>query len=224
MRSLLGTIIVLMLLLAGAAWADEPAGQGTASGNATAATVPAGHPVAMPEGLTVELRKLEPLDCAYLEGTLFGDMDALFWQLAEQATEQGLLTDDTRWGSAYPDDMSQGVDETTRVFAGITIDPDAEVAEPLKRGTVAGGTYLVVQHRGDYATLGDTYTAVYTWAAKNGVTFGTPTLEYYVTDPESTPVEDWLTEIYFPFDHGALQAAYAGGDAAQTGADGQAED
>jgi len=210
MRSLLLLVAASFALLAAPVLAEEPAGDGAEPGESAA--MPAGHPVSIPEGLTVELREVEPLECAYLEGTLFGDMDALFGELYQVASDQGLLTDETQWGSAYPDDMSQGVDETTRVFAGITIDPAAEVTEPLIRGTLPGGAYMMVLHRGDYAQLGDTYTAVYTWAAENGVTFGTPCFEHYVTDPDSTPVEEWLTEIYFPFDHEGMKAAYAGED------------
>jgi effector-binding domain-containing protein len=215
MKSTMVFAVVLIAMLGGAARADGAVDEDTNSSQSTS-SMPAGHPIQMPEGLNVELREIESLDCAYLEGTLFGDMDALFGELYQVAGEQGLLTDDTQWGSAYPDDMSRGVDETTRVFAGITITPDAEVAEPLKRGTLPGGTYMMVQHRGDYKQLGDTYTAVYTWAAENGITFGTPSFEHYVTDPESTPMEDWLTEIYFPFDHEALKAGYSEEEEAST--------
>lgn len=209
-------ITLLLAISVNPALADEPAAEEEPASGATATAVPAEHPVALPEGLTVDLREIEAVECAYLEGTIYGDMEKLFGDLYSLATEQGLLTDGTMWGSAYPDDMSQGIDEGTRVFAGISVDPAAEVAEPLLRGTLPGGTYMTVQHWGDYEQLGDTYTAVFTWAAENGVTFGLPVFEHYVTDPETTPVEEWLTEIYLPFDHDAMQEAYAGEKPADT--------
>jgi effector-binding domain-containing protein len=30
-----------------------------------------------------------------------------------------------------------------------------------------------------------------------------PSFEVYVTDPETAPQEEWLTEIYLPTDHSA---------------------
>jgi effector-binding domain-containing protein len=209
MRAFLLLAATLLLALAGAAsasayedkegeHADKPAGM----------ALPAGHPIELPEGISVELREIEAIECAYLEGTLMGDMDALFGKLIKLAGEQGLINDETTWGSAYPDDMSQGVDETTRVYVGIGVGPEAEVTEPLLRGTIPGGMYLMAQHWGPYEQLEDTYIAVYTWAAEHGVVFGTPSFEHYVTDPDTTPVGEWLTEIYFPFDHEAMKAAF----------------
>lgn len=213
MRSILLLTATLLLALAGAAAADEHEGEGDGHRKEPMAmSMPAGHPVELPEGLIVELKEVAPLATAYLPGTILGDMDELFGELFELATEQGLLSDETLWGNAYPDDLSQGIDETTRVLAGITIDPEAEVAEPLKRGTIPAGTYVMVEHRGAYEELAGTYTAIYSWAAENGVVFGLPTFEHYVTDPGVTPVEEWLTEIYLPFDHEAMKATYMADD------------
>ncbi|MBN2081839.1 GyrI-like domain-containing protein [bacterium] len=168
--------------------------------------VPEGHPIVLPEGMHVELRQVPETPCAYLEGKIMGDMDALFDQLYDLALEQGLLTDDTMWGSLYPTDLTQGVDEETPVYCGITIPPGAEVSAPLLTGMLPAGNYLMVQHWGDYMEMEKTYNALYTWAAENGIQFGYPTFMNFVTDPDTTPVEEWLTEIYLPFDHEAMKA------------------
>ena len=89
---------------------------------------------------------------------------------------------------------------------------NAAVSEPLLTGMLPAGNYLMVQHWGDYLEMEKTYIAIYTWAGQNGIKFGYPTFEHYVTDPETTPVEEWLTEIYLPFDHEAMKAMTMGGE------------
>ena len=159
----------------------------------------------LPEGMQAELVEVEPMAIAYMEGLLLGDAEAQFTALAEEGDKQGLLGADTEWGSVYPDDLSRGVDDSTRRFAGFTLPEGKRAAAPLKMGKVFGGTYLMVLHRGSYDTLKDTYAEVFKWAALNGMNLETPTVEHYVTDPEATPVEDWLTELYFPFDNAGIK-------------------
>lgn len=225
MKAYILVTALLLLGLTGNALADTLEDEGSEQGGKPAAmAMPTGHPISLPEGLNAKLVELADIPVAYLEGTLQGDMNELFGRLQALAEEQGLLKEDTRWGSAYPDDMSQRIDENTRVFAGITIDPEAEVAEPLLRGTMLGGSYLMVEHRGEYAGLADTYLKLYTWAIQNGVTLAPPSYEHYVNDPGTTPAEDLVTEIYFAFDHKAMKAAYQAEEEAEdnAGSDGGA--
>jgi len=174
----------------------------------TYAEIPTSHPVDLIEGLNIELLMVPETRCAYMEGTVLGNMDELFGKVMAAAGVQGLFTADFKIGSMYPDDMSEGVDESTRVLCGMTIPADAEVSEPLMAGTIPAGMFLQVEHIGDYALLGDTYTKIYTWATENGVNFTPPTYEMYLTNPQTTPVDEWLTYIYLPFDHDAMKRAF----------------
>jgi AraC family transcriptional regulator len=64
---------------------------------------------------------------------------------------------------------------------------------------IAGGRALSAVHRGSYDTLGDTYAAIETYMADNGVASGGPPWETYLTDPGDHPdAADWQTEIIQP--------------------------
>lgn len=173
-------------------------------------------PYVTDNGLELMLFDVPGNDFAYLETTLMGDMDSAFSKLFKLGQEQGLIGEKTSFGSYYPTDLSQGVDETTPVYAAFSLEEGMEIAEPLQRGAIAPGAYLVAQHWGDYAQLEQTYTKVYGWAKKNGISLGFPTFEVYRTDPETTPVENWLTLIYFPCDADELKPMFDEAEGADT--------
>ena len=87
----------------------------------------------------------------------------------------------------------------------------AEAGAPFGSQTIPGGTYMVVQHWGDYELIGETYMSTIKWAEESGIDFADqPSFVHHVNDPDSAPVEQWLTEIYLPFEHSATATADAG--------------
>jgi DNA gyrase inhibitor GyrI len=167
----------------------------------SAAVLPAGH-LESPADLEISVREIEPLTIAYVEGTFADDLPALFGQLMAAAGDQRLFTDHSQVLSVYQGSLTTGPTSETPFQAGISVADGAAVSEPLMLQTLAGGQYMVVEHWGSYEQLPDTYARVIQWATESGVEFRAgPSFEVYVTDPESAPEEEWLTEIYLPFDH-----------------------
>ena len=80
---------------------------------------------------------------------------------------------------------------------------DTEVAIPVAEevnGTreLAGGLCAKGVHKGPYSDLPSTCTKIVQWIDKEGYKIVAPPYEIYVTDPEKTTPEEYVTEIYFP--------------------------
>jgi len=165
------------------------------------AALPTDH-LMSPADLAISMREIEPIAVAYMEGTFADDIPSLFSELVAAAGSQQLFTEHTQVLSVYQGSLETGPTDDTPFQAGISIADGTQVSEPLKLQTLAGGQYMVVQHWGAYEQITDTYARVIKWAAENGIEFRPgPSFEVYVTDPETAPQEEWLTEIYLPFDH-----------------------
>jgi AraC family transcriptional regulator len=57
-------------------------------------------------------------------------------------------------------------------------------------------------HRGPYETVGETYELLGRWVAANGYRLSGPPREVYLSDPEDTPPEEYLTEVRMPIARG----------------------
>jgi len=148
--------------------------------------------------LKAKVVEFEALPVCYVAGTV-NEMDEMFGLVVQAAKEQGLLNEETEWGTVYPTVLTEEFTEESVVYAGISLPEDATPEEPLLPYTIPGGHYLMVQHWGDYAQLPQTWEQALIWAKLKGVETGTgPCFEHYVTDPDTTPVEEWLTEIFIP--------------------------
>ncbi len=53
-------------------------------------------------------------------------------------------------------------------------------------------------HRGPYELIGDTYDKLGAWVETNGRTLGGAPREAYLSDPNETAPEDYLTEVQLP--------------------------
>jgi len=136
---------------------------------------------------------------AYMAGTLMGDMDGLFGDLMSAAGQQGLLNENTQTGGIYPDALATGFSPDSTYYAAVSFPEGAAIAEPLQVFDIPGDNYLHVRHVGSYEELGASWMATFAWAKIAGVEFSTgPCGEHYVSNPETTPVEELITDIYIP--------------------------
>jgi effector-binding domain-containing protein len=187
----------------GGAHSGHEAASAASQGHQAEAGMPADH-LASPADLEISMRQVEPITVAYVEGTFADDIPSLFGDLMAAAGSQQLFSDNTQVLSVYQGSLETGPTDETPFQAGISVASHTEVSEPLMLQTLAGGQYMVVEHWGAYEQITDTYTRVLSWANENGIEFReSPSFEVYVTDPETAPQEEWLTEIYLPFDHSA---------------------
>lgn len=59
-------------------------------------------------------------------------------------------------------------------------------------------TVASTMHRGPYESVGPTYETLFTWIAGNGYRPDGPPAEFYYSDPDETPPEEYLTEVRIP--------------------------
>lgn len=87
-----------------------------------------------------------------------------------------------------------------RTMAGLVLDPGAvALPEGIVMVDVPGGQHAVALHRGAYATLGATWTALHRWIEAEGlVPADRPAFEVNLNNPRNTAPADLLTEVCVP--------------------------
>lgn len=70
----------------------------------------------------------------------------------------------------------------------------------IKLGSTYAGEALKAIHKGPYAKLGETYAKVMPYMDAQKLKSSGPPWEVYINDPQTTPEEELVTEIYFPLD------------------------
>ncbi len=68
----------------------------------------------------------------------------------------------------------------------------------IKAGASHAGRALKAVHVGPYTKLADTYSRIMPYMEQEGLPPTGPSWEVYMNDPESTPEDELITEIYFP--------------------------
>ncbi|MBN2083467.1 GyrI-like domain-containing protein [bacterium] len=166
-----------------------------------------------PADLKVSMAQIEAFDLAYLPGRYSDDMQAQYDELMNAAGAQGLVNETTHVGAYLPGVQYTEPTEESVINPAIWVVDGTEVEAPVMVETIPGGNYMVVQHWGDYNTVGATYMRTIEWAAKSNITFGDgPSFVLNTPHAADAPMETWLTEIYLPFNHGASATADAGHD------------
>jgi len=68
----------------------------------------------------------------------------------------------------------------------------------VEAAVLPGGRMAGTMHRGPYDALGQAYAAVFGWIEEHGHRPAGPLRDVYLTDPEHTPPEEYLTEVLWP--------------------------
>ena len=102
-----------------------------------------------------------------------------------------------------PMSIYHGFGETEAIFdvALPVAAADAERAAghgDIKGGATHAGQALKAVHVGPYTALADTYNRIMAHMEQEGLKPSGPCWEIYMNDPDTTPEEDLITEIYFP--------------------------
>lgn len=63
---------------------------------------------------------------------------------------------------------------------------------------IGAETVAFALHKGPYETIDETYDRLGTWATSEGKRIVGPPREIYYSDPNTTPAEEYLTEVQFP--------------------------
>lgn len=94
----------------------------------------------------------------------------------------------------YPGEMGDEFD----MVVCLPVAPGAAAGGGVDLETVAGGRVATTMHHGPYSALGETYGALQAWMAANGHTPSGPVREVYLTDPQTVPADELVTEIDWP--------------------------
>lgn len=124
---------------------------------------------------------------------------AAFDRLVAWLGSEGLIRED-RLGVTLRLTRMEVPPAEQRTVAGLVMDP-AGIAFPdgLFAAEVPGGVHAVAMHRGAYATLGQTWEALYRWIAEQGlVPADRPAFECNLNNPRFTAPADLLTEVCVP--------------------------
>lgn len=95
----------------------------------------------------------------------------------------------------YPAEVTAEFD----VVVCMPVAPAAPTVPGVSLEEIPGGTFASTVHKGPYSKLGAAYGAVQAWMVANGKKPLGPCREVYLTDPDSVPEDEVLTEIDWPF-------------------------
>lgn len=151
--------------------------------------------------LSVRIESMEPLRLVVLRHV--GDhrnLDTAYIRLFQWAGSQGLL-DELRglYGIAI-DDPRDTPPAQTRFDAALGLNPKGDLPADLRIEPIPAEQYRVVRHRGAYAGLYPLLERVYLEVLiENALEpTQTPVLFQYLNEPDQTPEEELLTDIWLP--------------------------
>ena len=146
--------------------------------------------------IQIETIPAMPIACVRHVGP-YPEMEPAWGAVMGWAAAKGLVGPDaTMLGLCY-DDPAETPGPELRSDACVTVSPDADVDAPAELREIAAGRYVTAVHVGPFDTVGESYAAMTDWAVGEDVTFREhPTIEMYLTDPETTPPEEFETKLF----------------------------
>jgi len=153
------------------------------------------------ESMNVEIQQLKPMRVAYLRHVgPYNAVSATWDRLLTSMGKDGYLGGSPMMLGICHDDPEVTPASKIRYDACVTVDDEFQPNGDIQVQVVAGGEYARTTHTGPYNNLGKTYTKFLgQWLPRSGRELrNAPCFEVYLNDPQSTPPEEWLTDIYAP--------------------------
>jgi AraC family transcriptional regulator len=146
--------------------------------------------------IQIETIEATPVACVRHIGP-YPEMSGAWEALMGYAAAAGIVGTDAMFLGLYYDDPAQTPGPELRSDACVTVSADAVVEAPVELREIAAGRYITAVHVGPFDTLSETYGAMAQWGTGQDVTFREhPTIEMYLTDPETTPPEEFETKLF----------------------------
>lgn len=153
--------------------------------------------------MDVRIENIEPIRVAFVRHIgPYDECDPAWQKLCAWAGPRGLLGPDAKVIGVSYDDPEVTPPEKIRydacIAVGDTVEPEGEIG--IKE--IAGGDYAITTHKGPFEKLIETYSQLSgEWAPQSGrVVKPTACFEIYLNDPDKTPPEELLTDIYVPLE------------------------
>ncbi len=151
--------------------------------------------------MDVRIETLKPMRVAFMRHTgPYADCGPTWEALCGWAGRHGLFGPDTVILGLSHDDPEVTPAEKIRYDACITVGDNVEAEGDVGIQEIGGVECAVTTHKGPYEKLADSYARFCgEWLAQSGreMVVG-PSIEIYRNNPEDTPPEELLTEIYLP--------------------------
>ncbi|MFG0251684.1 MAG: GyrI-like domain-containing protein [Phycisphaerales bacterium JB038] len=149
--------------------------------------------------MDVEIKELPLMRVAFIRHTgPYEQCGATWGKLCGWMGMKGLFGPNVRmFGASYDDPEITPVDKI-RYDACATVPESVEAEGEVGIQEFGGGKWAVTMHEGPYENFKDTYAALYgRWFAESEYEPGdSPTLEFYLNDPNTTPPAELRTEIW----------------------------
>jgi AraC family transcriptional regulator len=155
------------------------------------------------ESMEVKIEKLKPMRVAFVRHVgPYKECGTAWDKLCARLGKQGRLGPDTKYIGLCYDDPDVTPPEKIRYDACATVDGDFEASGDIGVTTIGGGEFAVTTHLGPYENLSDTYAEL---MGRQIPRLGrecrhSPSLEFYLTGPENSDAEDYVTDVYAPLE------------------------
>ncbi len=153
--------------------------------------------------MDVQIKQMKPMRVAFMRHIGPYDGCGETWgKFCGWAAVRGLLKPGvTPIGISY-DDPGVTPSDKIRYDCCLAVDDDFRPEGEVGVQVLEGGEYAVTTHHGPYQRFHETYAALLgQWIPRSGRELrSAPCFEVYLNDPESTPPEELLTDIYAPLE------------------------
>jgi len=151
--------------------------------------------------MDLELRPLPAMLFAAVRNVgPYNGVGPAFQRILGWAIGAGVMTPETRViGMSYDDPKKTPADQL-RYDAAVTLARPVATPTDIRVGVLPGSTWAVARHKGSYATMPQTFAAVFAALQMRPelVPVWLPCVEIYLNDPQDTPTGDLLTEVCVP--------------------------
>jgi AraC family transcriptional regulator len=151
--------------------------------------------------MNITIKKLPKMKIAYVRHTgPYVQCKGAWGKLCGWAGSKGLITDKTAFIGICHDDPDVVEPSKIRFDASITIADDVKGEGEVAVKEIKEDTYAMALHVGPYEKLHETYAYICgKWAPNKEIEIRSlPSVEIYKNDPENTPKEKLITEVYVP--------------------------
>jgi len=153
--------------------------------------------------MKAEIKRMQPMRVACLRHVgPYNEVGPTWDRLTMLLGKEGYLAGNPMILGLCHDDPEVTEPSKIRYDACVAVDESFEPMEGIEVQTIAGGDYAVTVHRGSFDGLGRTYAELYgQWIPRAGREVrNAPAFEVYLSNPDETPEEERLTEIYAPLE------------------------
>ncbi len=151
--------------------------------------------------MKVEIKQLKPMRVAFMRHIgPYPEVGKTWERFLMIMGKDGYLAGNPMMLGICHDDPEVTPPAKVRYDACLAVGEDFEPVGEIGVQNVAGGDYAMTTHTGPYDKLGSTYAEFLgQWIPRSGRELrDAPCFEVYVNDPQSTPADELLTDIYAP--------------------------